>query len=245
MRDDATPIALQPFLQRASAITLTVGGGSLAASTTPAIPLGDLARGARRGRAAAAAEVYLAPWLALVGGAGYRFAAWTNAPAGGRRDLASYRAGAALRLGDLRLAAGLDGATVFDDATTTYLRGFVEVRAVLLEHIDVAAAAGFRAGSGDAVLHVDYYPSRALGLLAGVFGGRNADPFPDAGAEAALAGHDPIGARGDHLGFLVGFSYWASPSLGVSATWAPAWITDGAAGASDQRVLLTLGGRAF
>src|SRR5205823_1159246 len=114
--------------------------------------------------------------------------------------------GAALRLGDVRLAAGADGASVFGAGAASFVRGFVEVRAVLVEHIDLAAAASFRAGSGDATLHVDYYPTRHLGLVAGVFGGRNADDFPDAGAAAALAGHDPLGARGDHLGFRLGFS---------------------------------------
>src|SRR5205823_6276183 len=145
------------------------GGGSLVAPTSPLVPLGDLARGARRGRAGLAAEAYLAPFLALAAAVAYRFDAYGPDE---RRDLVAWSAGAALRLGDVRLAAGADGASVFGAGAASFVRGFVEVRAVLVEHIDLAAAASFRAGSGDATLHVDYYPTRHLGLVAGVFGGR-------------------------------------------------------------------------
>lgn len=234
--EDATPIALQPYLQRRSSVTLTVGAATIATDADE-----------RRVHADLASEVYLTKWLALAASIGYRAEVLDTTQS--RRDLLFYSALAEARLADVRLSLGIDGATLFNPAGAdplTTLRGRAELRAVLVEHIDLAIGGSISVPGGDGYLHIDYYRTRTLGFMSGVFGGKEQVGFPDWGATAVLNGHEPIPGNADSfIGFLMGFSYWPDPSIGVKVYYAPAWISNSSTGISDQRVILTLMGRAF
>lgn len=246
VRDDPTPIALQPFLQRASSLTL---GASLHYLDAPLVAAGgDLDASAHRARVGASAEVFLTSFVALTAGAGYlavdatpRLSPWWAIP---------LQLGVALRIGPLRVAVGYDGAYLYGEPLIA--RGRVasrvttDLRAVLVNHIDLAL--GVLAGEGRVEAYVDaaYYPSRRLGLTAGGFGGgHDGNLVPVAGDARVLDGRAPIELPGAaHFGCRIGFSYWPTRALGVAVRYQATWLSGDSAGVTDQRGVLTLVGRA-
>jgi hypothetical protein len=245
VRDDPTPIALQPFLQRASHLTVAATFGTLDAP--PGGAGGDLAASRSETRASASAEVFVHPSVAITGATGFRL---DDASPSARRFAVPLRIGLAARLGDLRIEVAWDGAWLRDDrpaaAQRFTSRLTTDLRAVLVNHIDLALGALAGEGRIEAWFQATYYPTRRLGLTAGGSGGGHGDllvpSFASARDPSAAAPFELPGAA--HFGCRIGFSYWPTPALGLVAHYGATWISGDTAGATDQRAVVTLLGRA-
>ena len=156
------------------------------------------------------------------------------------------RAGLALQLGPLRFGIAYDGAYLRDSSDRLVSRIATDLRVVFVNHIDLSLGAVAGPGRVEAYFQVTYYPSRRLGLTAGGFGGgHDATLVPAPAGPRGLDGRAPIELPGAaHLGCRIGFSYWPSQVLGVAAHYGATWISGDTAGATDQRAVLTLIGRA-
>lgn len=229
VKDDATPIALQPFLQRRLAFRLEASFGTA-----------DRVAGMRRGGVRYGVEG-TGRWPHVLDADGaYRF--FDGAAA--RHSLVMSMAGV-LRFGDLRLALGMDYRVPIDGGPLL-LRARIDLRLVVLEHLDIRIGAVAWLRGIDAHFYATWYPSRRLGLVAGGYGGgvSGVRDFPDEGHFAELLGHPPIALPdAAHLGLLVGFTFWRSPGFNVGALYCPSWIAGDTAGLSEHRAVLTVGAR--
>jgi hypothetical protein len=240
LEDDERPRALQPFLERTSAVELRVGGGYRAVPAGLALP-GDLASTARRFVIDLAGRFYVARWLALIARTGYGLAATV----GDLSQAIPFGGGVAFRLGDFELQLTAEARYAEEQgAGALSARGALDLRLVALEHIDLAAGAAVGRDEHAGYFRVGWYPSRALGLLWAVFGGRLSAPRPPELAAAGGLTESPLALPGfDHIGAQVGVSYWPSPGFGCALLYSAAWFAGNGQGATDQRAGLSVATR--
>ncbi len=241
--DEARPIALQPFLQRAGSLHFAATVGDLGAS-----PLGGLRTGASLG-----GDLFVHRAVSIAFEGGYRFL--DGVAPGASSSYVPLSLGLGLWWGDVRLGLGADGVwSSRDGFGGDSVRGRLDLRAVFVEHIELSTGAAANAHSIDAYLRAAYYPSKHLGLLGGGWGGgtSGATRFPDVTDTEAQLGHAPFDLRAiearpaadqAHFGCFVGFSYWATPRLGAIVHYDVTWISADGVGATDQRAVLTIAAR--
>ena len=265
--DDATPIAVQPFLQRASSLRMALGGAAFTRG-----PLGLDHDGFGFGvRASLAADVYLSDAFAVSARVGVaedrvRIDPFDGAPSSAVPDT-THRSSLVVdgdlafgyRLADLRVDLGLsiaprrdlvtvaDGTSQGGFALTAYPGGFLRLRTVLLEHIDIAATVRSLDHGAGADITIDYYPSHRLGLLSGIGGAheRLRPDLPTAFHCTLDAASTTTGCLGDSVALRVGFGFWASPRFALTALYQPAFYspTITTFATVDNRVHVTLSTR--
>ena len=214
--DDATPRDLQPFLERASFLRARLGGGSALAPWSGVA--GDPVTSAAELHVLVDGELYLSREIAVAAGSGYSV---TGASSLGRH-VVPFALEVALRPGDLRIGLGFSGGYSLEAPPTPVTASGLSaaltasLRAVLLEHIDIAGRIAI--GSVFAArVDIGWYPSRTLGLVV------------NAGGTSA-----PRGAQTLDLG--VGMSWWYGGGNNMTLGWSPGWSSaDGGAGGFRSR----------
>jgi hypothetical protein len=203
LRDDA-PISLQPFLQRAGSVSLSLIGGGFVTDDPFARDRTDLYVGPRLG-----ADVYLAHFLALTASGSYYFDALDDVGVRQRTHGLAASAGVGLRIRDVRLDVAYTARDNDIDGTfETYRWGPVSATlfAVFDRRLALTLAGSAFEGGGSASATAGYYATNRLGL------------FLSGGGEAG--GHYVGGVHHDQVYGNAGIQYWAAGvvRVGVSYT---------------------------
>ena len=230
--DDATPIALQPYLQRASTLSLRAAGAYLDSQERLTGALDVLA------------DLYLSDYLVLTATAGateLTSPRTRSLPAGSKILVTPFRAaaGVAFRLGDLRIDVGYRYAPAASTVPAfdlfqrlpegAPLRGgggaVLGLRAVLVERIDVRLGMEVSfAGDVYGEFRCDYYPSRRMGLLWGIDFQHGPSVLYDASTNF---GPMPLPRESpeiwDRFGARFGLSWWWTRRVGITGSYAAQW----------------------
>jgi hypothetical protein len=206
--DDGSPRSLEPFLQRASTISASLGGGGFATEN----PYGSRDRTSANLGARAGMNVYLARYLALTAAFGYGYSVLHDVISNHERHGFSGSAGLGLRVGDARLDASYTFAASNVDGTFAPLQwGSVQLSAyvVLARFFTLSPWGRVMPHGGEGGLDLGLYATRDLGFFLGGFGGRS-----------AFSSSDVLFNR---YGGSAGLSYWAVSRARLAAYYRPTY----------------------
>lgn len=199
--DDGAPRSLQPFLQRAGSLSLSVGGRGFV--TRNAFRLQNRTDAALS--AGVSCNVYVARFLALTGGLGYGYDTLHDVQLSNRTHSVAASAGLGLRLDDVRFDVAYSFAAATTNGTFVPLRWgslALGLYIVLARRLTLNFHGSVTPDGGTGGLDLGLYLTRALGLFLGGSGG---------------SVHFLSGVTGSQYGGNAGLSYWVSSAARLSA----------------------------
>jgi len=222
LQDDGAPLTLQPFLQRLSTVSVTIGAGGNGSSDSNRYGLGTVA-----------ADIYLRPWFILGASLAFRLDGdstvteiygtnplnpFMQIPLGSVLVTSAVsqvvpRLDLGLRFGDVRIdlayAPDLEwmGPSMVG---TKLLRVYLDLRAVFARRYDLALGARALDGGGGGRVYLAGYVTDRLGLFASV----------DAQHGAI---YNNTSANFDAASANAGVSYWFTRRVGGSASYQLNW----------------------
>lgn len=224
LRDDGTPRALQPFLQRASTFWLQARGSV----TDHMSSIADQSSGEHLTKqlgAGLAADVYVRDFLILSASLGVNFHIWSVAQPGQVStnevlvELLPVSIGVGLRTGDTRFDVAYQVAPVTLLPPASVLAGSqlsAAVRTVLKQRVEISFRCALLDQGGAATAGFRLFPTRDFGIFGSVsYGHGRLDPS---------LGFQTVA---DRLSGRLGVSYWAARTLGVLLSYLPTWDSDG------------------
>lgn len=169
--DDGAPRSLQPFLQRASMLSVRFGGGGFVTSN----PFGGTDRTDANLAAGAGLNIHLTRFFALTAGLGYGYDVLHDALQHDKTHTFSGTLGVGFRIADARFdaaytfaASSVDGSFVAPRWGTVRLNGFV----VIERRFTLNPWGTLLQGGGVGGLDLGFYATRDLGFFLRGFGGR-------------------------------------------------------------------------
>jgi hypothetical protein len=171
LRDDGSPYSLQPFLQRMSTLSLTLGGGHF----TTHNPLGGTDRTDSDGVLAGEINIYLRRWLAVTAGIAHGYDVLHDAGVDQATHSSSGFAGLGFRVRDTRFDVSY--AQAVREVSGSYAplrRGNLELSAstVVARRLSATVSATSIPGGGEGSISLEYFPTRSLGLFASGLGAK-------------------------------------------------------------------------
>ena len=201
LRDDGSPYSLRSFLQRTSALSLSLGVGHFATHN----PFGAPDRTDTSGSVGGGLNIYLKRWLAVTGSVGYEYDTLHDVGVEQGTHAVSGSAGLGLRAGDLRLDVSYDISSYHQSGAWGPIRRGLDISGygVFARRLAVGFGAERIAGGSGGSVNGEYFPSPDLGLF--VTGGA---------VRGNLYRGDQIVTRYAATGGIAG---WVDPSTGMVA----------------------------
>jgi hypothetical protein len=199
--DDDSPRSLQPFLQRVSTVSASLGGGGFVTRA----PFGS-DNGDRWVDASAGVDVYVSRYVALAASFAYEYD--SAYPSGDTIHALSPTAGVGLRFGDVRIDASYSFiATSINGRFSPVEWGSagLGVYAVIARTVVLNPYGRILGGGGTGGASIGFYPQRDLGFWVTGYGGRS-----ERYAQRLLA--TSYGGSGQ-------IAYWFTPSFKLVATY--------------------------
>jgi hypothetical protein len=199
--DDSAPRSLQPFLQRASTFSVSLGGSGFVTRA----PFGGENRTDAALGVGAGLDVYLARFLAVTGGIGYGYDVLADVGLSHQTHKFSASAGIGLRVADTRFDVSYTFVADDIDGTFAKLRwGSValSVYAVFARQFIVNLRGNVNQEGGTGSADLGLYLEKDLGLFLGGFGGKV---------------HYLDDTYAIRYGGDAGVSYWVAPGARFSA----------------------------
>jgi hypothetical protein len=174
VRDDGTPYALQPFLQRTSSITVHVDLGHFETND----PFGSPLRTDYDANLGGGVSLYLRPWLNLFGNASYDYDSLSDNLGFASQGTTTHSffgdVGLGLRRGDVLFRGSYYAASQHTSGPSLPFRQGVVLSAfaALARRFTISLDGETLPDGGDGGLSLEYFASRNLGIFAGGAAGR-------------------------------------------------------------------------